>query len=65
MRVHSSIRKSQNVELDLLGFDVKQIEGVTALEEKNNKKVVYKNGILGFELLAGEYASFKLTKQTT
>jgi hypothetical protein len=35
---------------------------VTALEEKSNKKVVYEDGVLSFELLAGEYASFKLTK---
>ena len=62
LRVHSSIRKSQNVELDLTGFDVKQIESVTALEEKSNKKVVLTGGILSFELLAGEYASFKLIK---
>jgi alpha-mannosidase len=62
LRVHSSIRKSQNVELDISGFDVKKVESVTALEEKSNKKVVYEDGVLSFELLAGEYASFKLTK---
>jgi hypothetical protein len=50
------------VELDVAGFDVKQIESVTALEEKNNKKVVLAGGIFSFELLAGEYASFKLSK---
>jgi uncharacterized protein (UPF0335 family) len=50
------------VELDISGFDVKKVESVTALEEKSNKKVVYEDGVLSFELLAGEYASFKLTK---
>jgi hypothetical protein len=50
------------VELDLTGFNVKQIESVTALEEKSSKKVVLAGGIFSFELLAGEYASFKLIK---
>jgi len=62
LRVHSSIRKAQSLELDLTGFDTKRVEPITVLEQPSNKKVVFKDGILIFELLAGEYASFKLTK---
>jgi len=62
LRVHSSIRKAQSLELDLTGFDTKKVEPITVLEESSNKKVVFKDGILIFELLAGEYASFKLIK---
>ena len=62
LRVHSSIRKAQSLELDLTGFDTKKVEPITVLEQPSNKKVVFKDGILIFELLAGEYASFKLTK---
>jgi hypothetical protein len=46
----------------LSGFDTKKVEPITVLEQPSNKKVVFKDGILNFELLAGEYASFKLIK---
>jgi hypothetical protein len=43
LRVHSSIRNAQNIELDLSGFDTKKVEPITVLEQPSNKKVVFKD----------------------
>lgn len=62
LRVHSAIRKSQQVTLDIGNFGFSKASLVSALEENLGKDLPIKNGEISFELKPSQYFSIRLTR---
>jgi len=62
LRVHSVIRKKQNVILNIANFGYSKASEVTALEDETNHSFPITNGEISFDLNPSQYLSIRLTR---